>query len=149
MIDSAALINKLQIKSRAKLWLVNVPDEVAEALTASGEIATVKTGAAFDGVIAYCESPADVAKVFPSILRSLPPDGLLWFAYRKGAAAKASGLSRDAGWGPVEAANWRPVRSIAIDDNWTGLRFKPVDLVSSKTPDAWRTRGKAQGEEKS
>src|SRR5664279_5307612 len=77
----------------------------------------------------------------PPAIAALAPDGLLWFAYRKGDAAKKSGLSRDEGWTALADADWRPVRSIAIDNIWTGLRFKPVESVKSKTPDAWRTRG--------
>jgi hypothetical protein len=140
MLESAELIKKLQIKPGAKLWLINVPEDLAEALTAGAEIEAVKAGEACTAVIAYAENPTEVAAFAKQALKALPPDGLLWFAYRKGAAAKASGLSRDDGWDALAQANWRPVRSIAIDDDWTGLRFKPVDLVKSAKPDAWRTR---------
>jgi hypothetical protein len=141
MLESAALIKKLQIKPGAKLWLINVPEAVAEALTAGAEVETVKAGEACDGVIVFAETPADVGNIAKRALKALPPDGLLWFAYRKGDAAKKSGLSRDEGWSALTEADWRPVRSVAIDQTWTGLRFKPVELVKSAKPDAWRTRG--------
>ena len=53
MLESAALIKKLQIKPGAKLWLINVPEAVAEALTAGAEVETVKAGEACDGVIVF------------------------------------------------------------------------------------------------
>lgn len=141
MTESAALLKKLQIKAGAKLLLLNVPADVAATITAGAEVETVKAGSACDGILAFAETPAEVDKFARQALKALPPDGLLWFAYRKGAAAKASGLSRDQGWEALAAANWRPVRSVAIDEEWTGLRFKPVELVKSAKPDAWRTRG--------
>jgi len=140
MVESADLIQKLQIKAGARLWLINVPRDIAEALTAGAEVETVRAGEPCDGVIAFAQSPAEVDKFATQALAVLPPDGLLWFAYRKGAAAKASGLSRDEGWATLAKADWRPVRSVAIDEVWTGLRFKPVGLVKSARPDAWRTR---------
>ena len=141
MAESAALLKKLQIKPGTKLRLINVPNQIAEAITAGAEVETVKAGAACDGVIAFAETPAEADKFATQALKLLPPDGLLWFAYRKGEAAKKSGLSRDEGWTALADANWRPVRSVSIDDVWTGLRFKPVELVKSARPDAWRTRG--------
>jgi hypothetical protein len=140
VVESAALIKKLQIKAGLKLWLINVPHGLAEALSAGAEVEIVRAGEPLDGVIAFAETPAEVSVFTAQILPRLPADGLLWFAYRKGAAAKASGLSRDLGWQALADADLRPVRSVAIDENWTGLRFKPVGLVKSAKPDAWRNR---------
>lgn len=140
MTAAAELVKKLQIKAGSRLCLINVPRDIAEAIIAGAEAKSVKLGVPCDGVLAFAETPADVDKFGPQALAALPADGLLWFAYRKGAAAKATGLSRDAGWDALASADWRPVRSVAIDGVWTGLRFKPVELVKSAKPDAWRTR---------
>jgi hypothetical protein len=97
-------------------------------------------------VVAFAETPAEASKFTPQALKALPAGGLLWFAYRKGASANASGLSRDTGWSALADATWRPVRSVSIDEVWTGLRFRPVALVKSDNPDAWRSRhGPDQG----
>jgi hypothetical protein len=140
MPDSVELISKLQIKAGAKLWLINVPEEIAEALTAGAEVETVKPGEPCTGVIAFAANPAEVKSFTKQALAALPPDGLLWFAYPKGSAGKAAGISRDHGWEALEAMDWRPVRSVSIDDEWTGMRFRPVENVKSAKPDAWRTR---------
>ena len=42
MIDSVELLKKLQVKAGAKLWLINVPRPIAEAITAGAEVETVK-----------------------------------------------------------------------------------------------------------
>jgi hypothetical protein len=56
---------------------------------------------------------------------------LLWFGYRKGAAAETSGLSRDVGWQPLLDLGYTTVRSISFDDTWTGLRFRPAAKVKT------------------
>jgi hypothetical protein len=126
------LLKKLQIRAGSRLWLINVPHHYAEELTAGAEVETVRAGESYDGVIAFCENPVEVESFARQAIPGLPRDGLLWLAYRKGATGKVSGLSRDIGWDAVGQLGFRTVRSVAIDDVWTGLRFRPVELVKSK-----------------
>ncbi len=132
MTASAELLKKLQIKAGARLLLINVPRPLAETLTAGAEVEPVKFGEPFDGAIAFCENPTEVAAFAEQIGPALPKDGLLWFAYRKGAAGKTAGLTRDKGWDALEHAGFRPVRSISVDEEWTGLRFRPIEDVKAK-----------------
>lgn len=132
MTESIELLKKLQIKAGARLLLINVPQTIAEALTAGAEVEPVKLGDSCDGALAFCDNPTEVAAFAAQILPKLPKDGLLWFAYRKGEAAKASGLSRDDGWSALAKAGFRPVRSISFDGEWTGLRFREAALVKSR-----------------
>jgi hypothetical protein len=132
MTASAELLKKLQIKAGAKLLMINMPREMAETLTAGAEVEPVKFGEPFDGAIAFCENPIEVAAFADQILPALPRDGLLWFAYRKGAAGKKAGLTRDEGWAALDKAGFRPVRSISFDEDWTGLRFRPAAEVKAK-----------------
>ena len=132
MIDGAELRKKLQLKSGARLLLLQVPQLFASALTEGEEVVAIKPGNAFDSAIAFCQMPADVGVLVPQALAGLPADGLLWFAYRKGAAAKQSGLSRDSGWSPLLELGFETVRSIAFDDEWTGLRFRQSSAVKAR-----------------
>jgi hypothetical protein len=122
-MDGDTLLRKLQIKPGSRVALIGAPDEVETAL----EVAVARPtepGQACDAAIAFCTSPADVAAFAPQALTGLVEDGVLWFAFRKGAAGKKAGLGRDVGWDAINALGYRPVRSIAFDDNWSGLRFR-------------------------
>jgi len=132
MVDGAELRKKLQVKVGARLLLVNVPQPFSAALVADTDVLSVAPGEAFDGALVFCEAPADVEAAVPSIIPALPADGLLWFAYRKGAAAKKSGLSRDVGWSSLLALGFETVRSIAFDEEWTGLRFRQSSAVNAR-----------------
>lgn len=132
MVESLELLRKLQVKPGARLWLLNVPDAFAEALTAGGAVQAVPGTGAYDGALAFAEGPGDVAALAGQILTGMPEQGLLWFAYRKGAIGRKVGLTRDIGWEPLVAAGWQTVRSISLDEAWTGLRFRPDRLVKNK-----------------
>jgi hypothetical protein len=132
MTASAELLKKLQIKAGARLLLINVPLPIAETLTAGAEVEPVKFGEPFDGAIAFCENPTEVGAFAGQVVPQLPKGGLLWFAYRKGSAGKKAGLTRDVGWAALDKAGFRPVRSIKVDEEWTGLRFRPIEEVKAK-----------------
>jgi len=132
MHDSVELLKKLQVKAGARLWLINVPEHFAEALTAGAEVEPVRHGDPFDGAIAFCLNPIEVESFADQILPGLPEDGLLWFAYRKGAAGAKAGLTRDTGWEAIKSRGFDTVRSIAIDDEWTGLRFRHDSMVKAR-----------------
>lgn len=129
MADTAGLVKKLQIKPGAKLWLLDVPVEIGEALAATPDVTVVEKGQPCTGVVAFALDAAAVTRIARQALKALPEDGLLWVAYRKGATAKASGLNRDMGWEPLRAAGWDTVRSVSINDTWTGMRFRPNRLI--------------------
>ncbi len=126
-MDGEDLLRRLQIKPGARVVLMGAPAAVEAAIESAVKL--TEPGQACDAAIAFCESPADVAAFTPQALTGLIVDGVLWFAFRKGAAGKKSGLSRDVGWGALNGLGYRPVRSIAFDDDWSGLRFREARLV--------------------
>jgi hypothetical protein len=127
-MDGADLLRKLQIKPGARVVLIGAPADIETAI--EGAVRLTEPGQACDAALAFCASPADVAAFAPQLLTGLVEDGVLWFAWRKGAAAKQTGLSRDVGWAPLDALGYRGVRSIAFDAAWSGLRFR----------EAWRVK---------
>ena len=124
MTTPTELLHKLEIRSGSRLWLINVPRLLAEELSAGAEVEIVHEGDAHDGVLAFFDSPAEVAALADRIVAQLPEDGLLWVAYRRGPAGRAAGLTRDFGWNGFTDAGWRPVRTVSVDDEWSGLRLQ-------------------------
>ncbi len=116
------LLGKLQIKPGARVVLVGAPAGVEAAIESA--VRLTERGQACDAAIAFCQSPADVAALAPQALTGLVEDGVLWFAFRKGAAGNTNGLGRDVGWTALKDLGYRPVRAIAFDDDWSGLRFR-------------------------
>ena len=95
MTESAELLKKLQVKAGTKLWLVNVPQAIAEALTAGAEVEPVKHGDPCDGVIAFCETPAEVAAFSAQALEMLPEGGLTLETVERALLVKALAQARN------------------------------------------------------
>lgn len=45
----------------------------------------------------------------------------MWFAY----------LNRDTGWQTLGDLGFEPVRQIAIDEDWSALRFRRVEFIKA------------------
>jgi hypothetical protein len=57
-------------------------------------------------------------------------DAILWFAYPKGTSKKYScDFNRDDGWEVLRQAGFDSVRQVAIDDDWSALRFRRVEFI--------------------
>jgi len=131
MTTPPELLHRLQIEAGTKLWLINVPQHIAEEITAGAEVEPVSGDSYYDGVLACFAGPAEVEAMVPRILKELPPDGLLWVAYRAGQAGAAAGLTRDTGWAALENNGLRQVRAVALDEDWSALRFRPKEKVEA------------------
>jgi hypothetical protein len=84
-------------------------------------------------VLAFVKSKTDVDSIGRTGLKACEPAGALWFGYPKKTGAIETDLSRDSGWDLLSANRYRPVSQIAIDENWTGFQFRPIELVKSKS----------------
>ena len=57
-------------------------------------------------------------------------DAILWFAYPKGTSKKYScDFNRDDGWEVLRQAGFDSVRQVAIDDDWSALRFRRFEFI--------------------
>jgi hypothetical protein len=59
-------------------------------------------------------------------------DAVVWFAYPKGSSKKyKSQINRDNGWAVMGKAGFEPVRMVAIDEDWSALRFRRVEFIKT------------------
>jgi len=69
-------------------------------------------------------------KVIPVVAE----DGLVWFAYPKGTSKKYTcEFNRDTGWAILGKHDYEPVRAIAIDEDWTAMRFRKAEHIKKMT----------------
>ena len=63
-------------------------------------------------------------------LTVLPPrlarNGALWISYYKGTSKFETDINRDSIWPIATSFGLQPVRQIAIDEDWSALRFKLI-----------------------
>jgi len=69
-----------------------------------------------------------------AIAKKAQGDAVVWFAYPKGSSKKyKSEINRDAGWQVLGDAGFEPVRMVAIDEDWSAVRFRRADFIKSLT----------------
>jgi hypothetical protein len=130
-----ALIKKLQLKPGLRALFLNAPEGYVASLGPLPDGVALVDGptGTLDFVQLFVRDSAELTTHAPAALAAIKLDGVLWIAYPKQSAKVKTDLTRDRGWAPVTAAGLRPVTQIAIDETWSALRWRPIELVKSRT----------------
>lgn len=125
------LVNKLQLKKEHVCKIYHKP----RGLPLDGLKNSRKSISAIDAVLCFVTSIAELETWVNTNLNSVSEDCIVWFAYPKKSSPLYSkfqcDINRDKGWESISKHKFRPVRSIAIDDEWTALRFRLQAKVKS------------------
>ena len=85
---------------------------------------------AFAFALSFVTQRAELQRLSRKLSAKATGDAILWFAYPKGASKKYScDFNRDDGWAVMRQAGFDSVRQVAIDDDWTALRFRHVEFI--------------------
>jgi hypothetical protein len=113
MTKAVSLLKKLGIRSGTSIWMINVPQELAEGITAGAEVEPVKMGEPFDAAMAFCKTQAEVEAFGAQILERLPEGGLMWIGTE----------GEWADWGALQSAGMLNGEVSAVE-GWTLVRFE-------------------------
>ena len=74
-----------------------------------------------------------------NVLSKAAADAVIWFAYPKGTSRRYHcEFNRDTGWAAVGTAGFEPVRAVAIDEDWSALRFRRTEHIKTMRRDPAR-----------
>ena len=78
-------------------------------------------------------------------------DAVVWLAYPKASSKSYQcEFNRDTGWKALGDAGFEGVRQVAIDDDWSALRFRRAEFIKKMTrKTAISRKGKARASSKS
>ncbi len=83
--------------------------------------------------LAFVMRKSEVDKLAPQVARRAKGDAIVWFAYPKGTSKKYTcDFNRDTGWDVLKKAGFDTVRAVAIDADWTALRFRRVEFINAR-----------------
>jgi hypothetical protein len=80
-----------------------------------------------DFVQLFVRDRAELERWAPDAVKSVKPDGLLWICYLKGGKKAGTDLNRDLLWQVMQPLAMSGVSLVAIDDEWSAMRFRPSD----------------------
>jgi hypothetical protein len=122
----STLAQKLQMKT-PHLLVLNVPTGYLDTLAAELPGITVSDApvSAVDAVLLFVNGLDEANRLMPQAIAAVKSEGLLWVAYPKGSSGVKTDVNRDRLWQALEPTGWRPVRQVALDENWSAMRFRP------------------------
>jgi hypothetical protein len=129
------LFQKLNLGSHTTLLVLNAPETFESELSQLAGVtvqrkASSKQPATF--AIGFAITMVELAKVTAAITKSTAGDAVVWVAYPKGTSKKYQcEFNRDTGWAELGDAGFEPVRQVAIDEDWTALRFRRTEYIKS------------------
>ena len=129
---------KLHYKAQPEIVVLNVPDEFVSIVEEMRPLATILTDPQqvqeVSFAIAFVKTQDKVDELSTLLAAKLPGDGVLWLAYPKGSSKKYKcDFNRDTGWAVLGKLGFETVRQVAIDNDWSALRFRRVEYVKKMT----------------
>ena len=83
-----------------------------------------------DFSLAFVIRQQELDEISAAVARKARGDAVIWFAYPKGSSKKYKcEFNRDTGWHVLGAAGFEPVRQVAIDEDWSALRFRRAAFI--------------------
>jgi hypothetical protein len=128
------LFKKLNYKNHPSILSLNSPDSFEDELNQMAELATIlkseSQASLVDFAIVFVTKQNEIEEAIEQLFPKLNGDAVLWFCYPKGTSKKYKcDFNRDTGWSELGKYNMEGVRQIAIDEDWSALRFRKTEYI--------------------
>jgi hypothetical protein len=141
----ANVFEKLNLRDQAELVVLNAPESFgAELQKLRGRriVRGLKDCRQVEFALIFVSRQQQLNALAAAVTRRAADDPLLWFAYPKGTSRKYScDFSRDHGWDVLQQAGFDTVRQVAIDADWSALRFRRTKYINRKPALSDKARG--------
>jgi hypothetical protein len=151
----ASTFEKMNLKDQKQIVVLNTPENFEGELSA---LRGVKILRGLEGLneieflLAFVTTQKEVDSIGKTVAKKIKGDAVVWFAYPKGTSKKYnSEINRDHGWRILGECGFECVRSVAIDEDWSGARFRRVEFIKAMKRDkkyAMSAQGKARATRK-
>ncbi|MFL6591244.1 MAG: hypothetical protein ACJ8GK_00870 [Luteimonas sp.] len=128
------LFAKLNWKGHAPICVIDAPASFDDERAAMAEVEWIESapdnGEPLPFLLAFVTTRQRVGEIAALVDRNTQNDAIVWLAYPKKSSRRyASEVARDTGWEPLRAIGFDTVRQIAIDEDWSALRFRRMRYI--------------------
>jgi hypothetical protein len=131
------IFKKLNFKDQSAVVIVNAPQSFnkdMQEMKAFTKVGTTIPSGEINFFLGFVTKQNEVDALVEKVIPLMAGDGLFWFAYPKGSSKKYKcEFNRDSGWSKLGKHGYEPVRMVAIDEDWSALRFRHVDNIRVMT----------------
>jgi hypothetical protein len=126
---------KLNLGSQMQVCVLNAPASFSPELKTLAPVAVqYKVSGPVQFALAFVITQAELDNASSQLTQAAVGDAILWLAYPKGTSKKYKcEFNRDGGWAVLGAAGFEPVRQVAIDEDWSALRFRRAEFIKTIT----------------
>ena len=132
------LLKKLNFKEPQTAVIINAPIAFEPALAEMAKLATVEQDpentVSIDFAMVFVLTQAQIEEAIASVFHKLKGDAVLWFCYPKASSKNYKcDFNRDTGWQALGKYSLEGVRQVAIDEDWSALRFRKTAYIKTLT----------------
>lgn len=132
------LFKKLNFKEHASIVAINSPKTFDTELEQMSKIAIIEkdlnTITETEFIICFVTTQNEIDTFITAIYPKLKGDTIIWLCYPKMTSKNYKcDFNRDTGWTSLGQYNLEPVRQVAIDDDFSALRFRKVEFIKKIT----------------
>ena len=132
------LFKKLNFKQQSDILCLNAPESFDVELDAMAFeveiIRDINETNEISFALVFATAQQQIEETVKHIYPKLVGDAVLWYCYPKGTSQKyACDFNRDTGWVIMGEFNLEGVRMVAIDEDWSALRFRKVEYIKKLT----------------
>ncbi|WP_424683359.1 hypothetical protein [Frateuria sp. YIM B11624] len=124
---------KLNLKGQQEILVVDPPPAFEPELRALEGVTVLRDPAKAATVafaLAFVTTQARLDALSDLLAAKAPGDAVLWFAYPKASSRRQRcEFNHDTGWDVIRALGFDSVRQVAIDEDWSALRFRRVEYI--------------------
>jgi hypothetical protein len=129
------LFNKLNLGDSNAILVLNSPESFEAELSQLDGVTVLRKATRnlkTPFAIGFAVTQADCDRVSSAIAKATEGDSIVWIAYPKRSSKKYKcDFNRDTGWTVFGNAGFEPVRQVAIDEDWSALRFRRTEYIKS------------------
>jgi hypothetical protein len=132
------LFKKLNFKDHNQILVVNAPQSFGEELSLMEEstqvVQFIEKAGEIEFTLGFVIDQVAIEDFIHSIQPKLVADPIVWIAYPKASSKKyPCAFNRDTGFGILGEYGFEGVRQVAIDEDWSALRFRRVNHIKNIT----------------
>jgi hypothetical protein len=128
---------KLNLKDQKQIVVLDSPSSFESELAGLKGVEVIrdlKKAKQVSFSLAFVTTQEQVNALGPAIARKAEGDAIVWLAYPKGTSKKyKSQINRDHGWDALGREGFEPVRMVAIDEDWSAVRFRRAKFIKNMT----------------
>lgn len=128
-------LKKLNYKENTKIFIWNAPEDLDPLFKEWVELGLVTMNPEEAGFfLSFAQNEEEIKSNYEAIHDFVQNDEAFWMAYPKGTSKKYKAtINRDKGWAVLGKFGFEGVRQIAIDEDWSALRFRKLDFIKIMT----------------